>query len=186
MALRARLLGAFAVLAFSLIACNSDQSSPNPVDHLTPEDAHWRLAGNTVMTFADTYELCTTPAVCLDGDCLHCTTQPGPGTLVEYFAENGQSFLWQPASDVIALNDWRLERWNGRYDLCFLRPRKGNDPYLRDKTDGSQCFLLSYYADSIAETIEGDPFELAGRRLPFVLARERTTLRDLLQRRLSQ
>ena len=152
------------------------------INRMQPEEARPLLAGKTVMTFIDVYRECRTFPV---GQyySTSCTEIPGPGTQVEYLAEDGSSYLWFPGNRGVVRGQWTLHYWHDRYGICFRYGAATRKPVTKDPRDSFDCTLLSDYAATVAEVRDGDPLQLGSRKIPFVLTRDQTTIDDLLQRR---
>ncbi len=146
------------------------------------EEVRPLLAGKTVMTFIDVYRECRTFPV---GQyySTSCTEIPGPGTQVEFLADDGRSYLWYPGNRGVVRGQWMLHRWYEKYGICFRYGAAMLKPKTKDPRESFDCTLLSDYAATVAELAEGDPFELDSGHLPFVLRRDQTTIDDLLKRR---
>jgi len=174
-----RLLRFSAVAAWLLTGCAGEYVSPDPIDRLPLEQAKQLVAGKTVMTFVGDSELWVHTPFCLPGTpCGGPTKIEGPGTLVEYFAPDGRSFLWYPGGDTIGRYKWAVAKRQGRYDVCFYQHDTPRGPLMAS----SQCILLSAYVATVTEKREGDLLDLGSGRLPFVLLRDKSTLGDLLKR----
>ncbi|CAN0460873.1 unnamed protein product, partial [Ectocarpus fasciculatus] len=109
------------------------------------------IAGKTVVTFVETYQICDCPAYPVP-DCTGCANLPGPGTLVEFFAEDGRSFLWQPESPGVVTDEWALGRSGKAHELCFWRSADRRMPvYVQsgDEVFNPHCLSFPGYLDSI-------------------------------------
>ena len=172
-----------------LSGCGAQSRSLGPavyeINRMPEEEVRQLLAGRTVMTFIDVYRECRTYPV---GQyySTSCNEIPGPGTQVELLAEDGWSYLWYPGNRVIVRGQWTLHHWYREYAICFRYGAAVLKPKTKDPWDSFDCTLLTEYAPTVAETRQGDPFDLASGRLPFVLVRDQTTIDALLQRRAAQ
>lgn len=175
------MLGAVLVLA----GCGVQSKALGPpvyeIYRMPEEEVRPLLAGKTMMTFIDVYRDCHTIPV---GQYFssYCNERPGPGTQVEFLAEDGWSYLWYPGNRSVVRGQWTLHHWYDKYAICFRYSAATRKPMTRDPRDSFDCTLLSDYAPTVAEKREGDPFNLASGRLPFVLVRDKTTIDDLLKR----
>lgn len=143
-------------------------------------EARSHLAGKTVMTFVDVYRDCINGQV---GPYYYpvCSERPGPGTQVEYLADDGRSYLWFPGNRRLVRGHWIVRRWREKYEICWSYGPNSRHFITGERGDKLSCDLLSNYAVTIAEIREDDSFDLASGRLPFVLKRDQTTFEALLQ-----
>lgn len=141
------------------------------------EQARLALADRTVMDFDPDFTSCITvfkyPT---------CTTQPGHGTQIEYFAPDGYNFLWYPGNARPVYGVWKLvrDKEGTRYRICF---RYQSDSYnsLTQTEGGSwECRAFGPHAAGITEHRKGDVFDLASGSLPHPLSRKPTTFDELL------
>lgn len=173
-------LGSF----FLLSACagyNSEALGPPiyEIYRMPPEEARLHLAGKTVMTFVDSYRWCQSNAY---GS--YCKWVEGPGTQVDFLAEDGSWFLWSPGITKLTTGKWAIRRWREEYEICFSSQGIVSNVIARKLyDDGFKCALLTSYAAEITDTRAEDEFDLASGRLPFRLDNEPTTIDDLLNRR---
>jgi hypothetical protein len=143
------------------------------------EEVRPLFAGKTVMTFVDFYVDCYngwsgqyyTP---------HCNKRPGPGTQIEFLADEGRSYLWFPGNRGLVPGQWVVRRWYEKYEICFRYGSDTRNAITGERGGDVHCTLLSDYAGTVAEVRDGDPFDLASGGLPFVLSRDKTTIDDLL------
>jgi hypothetical protein len=173
-------------LSALLAGCGAQSRSLGPavyeINRMPVEDV-WRvLAGKTIMTFVDAYQDCSYNMV---GNYVvpSCHAIPGPGTQVEFLAEDGWSYLWYPGNRGPVRGQWTLHQWYREYAVCFRYGAATLKPFTKDPRDTFDCTLLTEYAPTVTETAEGDPFDLSSGRLPFVLVRDQTTIDALLKRR---
>ncbi|WP_282608349.1 hypothetical protein [Pelagibius sp. Alg239-R121] len=143
------------------------------------EEARTHLAGKTVMTFIDVYRDCRTYPVGKYYS-TSCSERPGPGTQVEYLAENGQSYLWFPGNRRLVRGHWVVRRWREKYEICWSYGPNSRHFITGKRGKNLTCDLLSNYAESIAEIRREDSFSLSSGHLPFVLKRDQTTFDTLL------
>lgn len=174
-------------LAMVLLAgCGVQSKSLGPpvyeIYQMPEEQVRPLLAGKTVMTFIDVYRECRTYPV---GQyySTSCNETPGPGTQLEFLANDGWSYLWYPGNRGVVRGQWTLHHWYDKYAVCFRYGAATLKPKTKDPRDSFDCTLLSDYAPTVTELVEGDPFNLASGQLPFVLVRDKTTIDDLLKRR---
>lgn len=184
-----RLVAVFGCCLF-LAACVTSQpgvnalgSSISEIQTMPIEEAKTHLAGKTVMTFIDRHKLCENPNLNALG---YCAWVDGPGTQVEYFAEDGRWFLWSPGNAELASGTWTLRSWRrlDRYQVCIASSGTVTSALARyPQEDDFKCALLVEYAGKITEARQADSFALSNGRMPFLLGKEPTTIDDLLKRR---
>jgi hypothetical protein len=145
-------------------------------------EAKTHLAGKTVMTFIDRHQVCENPNLNALG---YCKWVDGPGTQVEYFAEDGRWFLWSPEKGELTSGTWTLRTWQrlDRYQVCFESSGSATNVLARyPQEDDFKCALLVEYAGKITEAREADSFALSNGRMPFSLSKAPTTIDALLKR----
>ena len=173
---------------FFLAACVTTDSGVNAlgasmseIQAMPLEEAKAHLAGKTVITFIDRHELCENPNLNALG---YCKWVEGPGTQVEYFAEDGRWFLWSPGNAELATGTWTLRSWqrSDRYQVCFASSGTVTNVLARyPQEDDFKCALLVEYAGKITEARKADSFALSSGRMPFPLSKESTTVDALLK-----
>jgi hypothetical protein len=166
------LLGACTDLKISEEGPSISEIQTMPLD-----EARSHLAGQTVVTFIERHQSCP--------DRLHghgyCKWVEGPGTQVEFFAEDGRWFLWSPEASELAAGEWVLREWRNRYHVCIASTGETRNALARFlQEDGYRCALLSEYARKVADAQEADPFDLASGRMPFPLRADPATIDALL------
>ncbi len=180
-----RMLSSFVGIALLLGACTYQSEVFGPpiyaIYKMPVEEARSHLAGRTVMTFVDVYRDCT---VHQTGQYYYpvCHETPGPGTQVEYLAENGRTYLWFPGNRRLVLGSWIVRRWREKYEVCFSYSRSSRDFVTGATGDNLTCDLLSNYPETITEIRQEDSFDLSSGTLPFVLERDQTTFDALLSK----
>ncbi|NIA68033.1 hypothetical protein HBA54_05460 [Pelagibius litoralis] len=179
-----RLLTVFAGCLF-LTACAGPQinalgPSMSEIQAMPLKEAQTHLAGRTVMTFIERHREYQDSSDALG----YYKWVDGPGTQVEFLAEDGRWFLWSPEGTELASGEWVLRSWyNDRYYICFSPSGAFNNVLARHaQEDEFKCVLLAEYAGQVVEARRGDAFELASGRLPFELSAEPATIDSLLKR----
>ena len=148
------------------------QISKMPVDQ-----AQAALSDRTVMSFDAGATYCVTyfkyPT---------CTTEPGHGTQIEYFAATGENFLWYPGNTRPVFGVWKLQRdgKDTRYLICFRYQSNSYNPLTRQRGGSWDCRPFGPYVAGLTEVRNGDIFRLSGGELPFPLERSATTFDELL------
>lgn len=158
--------------------------SVSEIQAMPVDEAQTHLAGKTVMTFIERHKSCKNPTLTALG---YCEWIDGPGTQVEYFAEDGQWYLWSPGSTELASGRWTLRsgsvRGIERHHVCMASSGSVINVLARyPQEDDFRCVLLAEYAGKITEARESDLFQLRLGRMPFPLNDEPTTIDDLLKR----
>lgn len=110
---------------------------------------------------------------------------PGHGTQVEYLQSGGGAFLWYPGNKVVLPGHWKMDAGTSRQpaQICFRYGPNTYNPVTHVYGDVWECERIAVYAAVLAEQAMGDVFGLAHRTaVPFVLQREKATLKQLEQR----
>lgn len=111
-----------------------------------------------------------------------CSSAPGHGTQIEYYASNGVAYLWYPGNSRPVRSIWRIKLDDGRYKVCAKYPTSAYNPITRQRGGNWRCEDLATYASTIKEIQTTDIFRLSTGRLPFVLPKSATTFNALLKR----
>jgi hypothetical protein len=110
----------------------------------------------------------------------------GHGTQVEYVAPDGRSFLWYPGNRKAVPGRWKVAVDVDEPDeisLCQLYPSASYNPVTRTFGGSWECEDARRALSRTRETLSGDALGLSRSRAPpFVLARDQTSLAELLRR----
>lgn len=144
------------------------------------EEARSHLSGKTVMTFIERHREYQNSSDALG----YYRWVDGPGTQVEFFAEDGRWFLWASKGTELASGEWNLRPWyDDRYYICFSPSGLRTNVLARHaQEDEFKCVLLAEYVSQIVEARQGDTFKLASDRIPFVLSEDPVKIDSLLNR----
>ncbi len=148
------------------------------INRMSLEQAARAVANKTLMT----YDPGTTICIPASYGGVNCSTTPGHGTQIEYFASDGRAFLWYPGNSRPVRSRWKLSGSDDRYDLCFLYPGRSYNPLTREYGGRWDCRNLGRYAARIKEIRAEDIFGLSSGRLPFPLSAASTSFDALLER----
>ena len=96
------------------------------------------------------------------------------GTQVEYLSPDGRAYLWYPGNPRILPGRWRVEKRGLGAQICFT--------YMPQPVSGWSCQGGGNYLVNQAEIVDGDPLDLEGGKLPFVMSRTSYRLSDLIAR----
>lgn len=143
------------------------------------------VADQTVMTFDPGATTCY-PVSAGKYTYSSCSTAPGHGTQIEYYAPNGKAFLWYPGNQRPVRSLWKLKKSGDRYKVCAQYPTSSYNPITKRRGGRWRCEDLAPYSGRIREIRKGDIFGLSSRKLPFVLSPRRTTFNALLSRQEKQ
>ncbi len=143
---------------------------------MPPEQATAAVSNWTIMTYDPGTFYCL-PV----GKYSSCTSTPGHGTQIEYFAPEGKAYLWYPKNPRAVRSFWRLARNGDTYSICFKYPSRSYNPVTREHGGRWECRLLAMLVSRITESRRGDIFRLVSGRLPFPLAAGETTFDTLLR-----
>ena len=148
------------------------------IQDMPVEEARIHLAGKTIMTYVESFRWCQANRYGPN----YCKTVAGPGTQVEYLAQDGRLFLWAPGVTKLSVGNWELRRWYDQYEICFdSQSIVKNVLALKPYDDGFRCALLSDYVAHITETQDADAFDLVSGQMPFRLGNGPTTIDNLLR-----
>lgn len=115
----------------------------------------------------------------------HMSFSRGHGTQVSFMHPDGLEFLWYPGNSVIVQGKWELrstqtESARDHTDLCFQYGANTYNPVTKQWGGRWECRPAAIVARTTIERAPGDVFGLARRpAVPFVLSRERTTIKEL-------
>jgi len=147
------------LVAIETTRAQSGLSAPGAVAHMSLEEARRFFVCRTHMSF-----------------------NSGHGTQVFFVRPDGTEFLWYPGNRVIVVSKWQLvQRLTSSVppiqyaDLCFQYGTNTYNPVTKQQGGQWECRPAGVVAKSTVERARGDVFGLA-RRLPFVLARDRTSM----------
>ncbi len=96
------------------------------------------------------------------------------GTQVEYLSPDGRAYLWYPGNPRILPGRWRVEKRGLGAQICFT--------YMPQPVSGWSCQGGGNYLVNQAEIVDGDPLDLEGGKLPFIMSRASYRLSDLIAR----
>lgn len=94
---------------------------------------------------------------------------PFHGTQVEYYAANGDTFLWYPGNRRSLKGRW--ERRPATEEVCFRYGPRTYNPVTGSAGSRWSCIAQASHRASARGSCAGDPFKLASGRLPFALAK---------------
>jgi|CXWL01.1.fsa_nt_gi hypothetical protein len=85
---------------------------------------------------------------------------------IEYYATDGNSYLWFPGNSVIVTGKWYTQN---NKTICFVYPVNSYNPYT--KTSGSipECKTIADWNANSIDKLDGDIFNLSKSKLPWVL-----------------
>jgi len=87
------------------------------------------------------------------------------GFQVNYFAENGRSWLWYPGNVQGVAEDWKTQG----DEICFRHDARTYNPVTQRAGGAYQCEPLAVSRRTIVAKLAGDPFLLASGRVPYRL-----------------
>jgi len=99
------------------------------------------------------------------------------GIQVEYYSASGRSHLWYPGNDRSIPGRWRLR--SDRNEVCFKLPSNVYNPVTNKQLGSWDCKSLDRLKRNVRSSCSGDPFRLAGGKIPFVLEKGRGQLGEL-------
>jgi hypothetical protein len=116
------------------------------------------------------------------------------GNQVSFSASDGHTYLWYPGNAAVLKGEWRAceDRFGVTVKgaetvmipfgkICFKFGPETYNPVTGSQGDKWECAAASKLEERIVEQRRGDVFGLAKRlAVPFVLAREKTTIDQLL------
>lgn len=93
--------------------------------------------------------------------------EPSHGNQIEYYDENGKSYLWYPGNRIILTGEWRLEgdKIYSRYGVPTHNPVTGQHDIAGA---WSSCPIIQMLTTEV-DVVSGDVLDLASGRLPYRL-----------------
>lgn len=152
------------LVAIEAARAQSSSPAPSAVAHMSLEEARRFFVCRTHMSF-----------------------NSGHGTQVFFVGPDGTEFLWYPGNRVIVVAKWQLVQHATssvppiQYaDLCFQYGANTYNPVTKQQGGQWNCRPAGVIAKGTVDRAQGDVFGLS-RRLPFILARDRTSIGALQQ-----
>lgn len=104
------------------------------------------------------------------------------GTQVEFRQADGQVYLWYPTNTRSLAGQAKTQTSNGQSEICHRYNSSGKNPATGVAGYAWECAPLSANLRSITHMLQGDPFDLASGKIPFVLRkRKKMSLSALLE-----
>lgn len=167
-----RLARIFTVVAASLVA---------GCDFSSPEFAAGGLAPEEYSRVVDGIKDVPSARAFLSGTTL-LTMGDGYGTQIEYLNPDGSTELWFREQAYTTPGQWKVEASKaGNPVMCFRYGANSYDPVRRTYGGSWECGAMPLYIVGVAMMLEGDPFELADGRAPFVMPKGNYTANEAKQ-----
>lgn len=94
----------------------------------------------------------------------------GHGTQLEYHSPDGKSYLWYPGNKTIVTARWRVQAdTDNKPELCYLYGPTSYNPVLKTRGGTWECQSLTFPNIGVGEGVQGDPFNLSSRKVPFII-----------------
>lgn len=117
------------------------------------------------------------------------------GTQIEYFAENGEAYLWYRGNRAANVGEWRsyapqVEKnpgppigiGIGGIAVCFRYSPRSYNPVTNRFGGQWQCEESTLFAERITAIVDGDPFNLQSGTLPAVMpSKSSLTIGEILE-----
>jgi hypothetical protein len=111
---------------------------------------------------------------------------PGHGTQIEYYDAAGTAHLWYPGNKINVESKWDVREGEaGKREICFVFPSAVYNPVTKAFGGKQECQLAEIWALSVQESADGDVFNLASAKPPWVLGKSDVTTIESAQQRLA-
>ena len=142
------------------------------------EDVAEALAGMTVRHFTPPVAECSWVATASGGEQQCEELWAGHGTTVEYFAPDGQVYLWYPGLNEPVVATWEVRGSLVARFICFGYAMRASD-LQKGAYQAPECITPQQLYRTIKETHGTDLFGLSGGTVPHILDPEDASLEVL-------
>jgi hypothetical protein len=91
------------------------------------------------------------------------------GTQIEYLGPGGVTYLWYPGNTIPLKGQWQVQDGTNYPSICFRYGENTYNPVTGQGGGGWECGPGPAYLFEKLSVVQGDVFNLASGRLPFIL-----------------